>query len=172
MTIPEACEYFKANERNLRRYAHYHWNKRLASNACAASWTADDVYQETLTRVLENLHQFKGGNFGNWVGVIMTNLACSLINKHLRMDKLHHEVERMPKDSTEEVLEREQLSTKLYEEIEHLSPHRGISLLYLLEPTHRHGDGQEVANELGIPLNSLKQFKFQAVASLRKKLVK
>lgn len=130
---------------------------------------AEDMLQEAFLRIFFNLEEYSGtGSFKGWLRRVTVNTAITYYHKGLR-HKHHTDIdEYVPMEQGSTSFEEDFYTAEdLYRVLEELSPgYRMVFNLYTIEGYKHH----EIAEMLGIDVNTSKSQYSRARAILRKKL--
>jgi len=149
---------------------HETYLKRYALLLTQDEQNADDLYQDTIFRIITNATKFKPDtNFGGWSTTVMRNL---FINNYRKQSRRRSLVERIPSDHYEYIGdksvgnlgERSLIESELFELINVLSKDlRTTFLLFYLGFSY-----QEIADQLGVSIGTIKSRMFFARKKLQK----
>lgn len=131
---------------------------------------AEDMLQEAFLRIYFNLREYSGtGSFKGWMRRVTVNTAITYYHKNLR-HKHHADIDDYVSAETGTAGFEEDFYTAedLYRVLGELSPgYRMVFNLYIIDGYKHH----EIAEKLGIDVNTSKSQYSRARAILRKKLM-
>lgn len=165
MTLPEFDLQFKSLHQKLQRFAYQLTNDREDTT---------DLIQETALRAMKNLDKFVDNtNFKAWMMTIMRNIFINDYRKKVKRNQIL--------DNTENQILLESMGPLTYNSGESSVLFQELTLMIddlsedLKVPFLMHYDGfkyQEIADELNLPLGTVKSRIFFARKALKEKIHK
>lgn len=168
-----------AGDRNAFRMLverHYNTVNRLCRSILRSQEDAEDATQEVFLRVYEALGQFAGrGAFGAWLRRLTVNhclnrrqsAAARASAQSYSLDLLAETLPASDENDPEETLLRQEERARIQSELEELPPSQRAALgLRLLEGLSY----EEIAEILGVPVNSVRSWLHRGRARLREAL--
>lgn len=167
----------RAFEMLVRRYDRNVLN--LAANLLRSAEDAQDIYQEAFLRVYRNLHQFRFDcSFQTWLYRIVTNLCLDQLRRRkvrreepqvvaqgeAEVDRAAAAPDGQPAGDPERTMLNTQLSRRIREELERLSPRERL----VFELRHYQGMRlRAIGDALGTTEEAAKNCLFRATQKMR-----
>ncbi len=171
MELKKAIKAAKKGESNAQRYLYEQYKVSLFAICLRYSRDrseAEDILQEGFINIFKDLHQYTGeGNIEGWMRRVMVNTALRYLRKWKK--DWQHEDSKAHEESfqSQEVVFHQLGLEELTRMIQRLpSGYKVVFNLYVIEGySHK-----EIADLLGVSVNTSKSQLFKAKAALRKQL--
>ncbi len=185
MTKEEISKLIVSNGAGLRHIARNTYRRRFLNNRCAAAWTVEDLYQESVLKAIKYAHLFDGQKFLSWMSVLFYRVAIDVINherkkQYVDVAGFNGESEERTRTVPDSLIDDSYLPDELtamaidheaiVKAIEQLRPKQAEVLLYPLNRDNVNITEPHIAEQLGVNLNFVKKARFFSYKKLAKSL--
>lgn len=172
MTEQELIEKCKRNDRLAQKTLYERYSSKmfgLCKRYVKTSENAEEVLIEGFCKVFQKLDSYTGmGSFEGWIRRIIINESLMFIRKNYRFQE-HSDVTELPIDSGEVPIDDKLAAGEIMQLLDQLPlGYRTVFNLYVIEG-YKH---REIADELGISVNTSKSQLILAKQRLRELLEK